>query len=99
MPAYAIFIRDKPPHDPKGLARYQKINSENVPAYLEHGIKPVAVYGGIVALEGPAPDGSIILQFPSIVAAKAWYDSPEYQAALPHRLNTSEYRAFIVEGL
>jgi uncharacterized protein (DUF1330 family) len=99
MTAYAIFIREKPAHDPAGLALYQKMNGENVSAYLGYGIKPIAVYGATEALEGPAPDGTIILQFPSIKDAKAWYDSPEYQAALPHRLNASEYRAFIIEGL
>ena len=99
MTAYAIFIRDEPAHDPDGLALYQKMNGENISAYLAHGIKPIAVYGAIETLEGPAPDGTIILQFPSIADAKAWYNSPEYQAALPHRLNASEYRAFIVEGL
>lgn len=99
MTAYAIFIREEPAHDPAGLALYQKMNSENVRAYLGYGIKPIAVYGAIEALEGPAPDGTIILQFPTMKDAKAWYDSPEYQAALPYRLNASEYRAFIIEGL
>jgi uncharacterized protein (DUF1330 family) len=99
MVAYVIFLRDEPPHDPAGLAVYQKMNSEGVPAYLAHGIKPLAVYGATEALEGRAPDGIVILQFPSVADAKAWYDSPEYQAALPHRLNASEYRAFIVDGL
>ncbi len=99
MVAYAIFIRDEPPHDPEGLATYQKMNSENVPAYLQYGIKPIAVYGATEALEGAAPDGTIILQFPTMADAKAWYDSPEYQAALPYRINASEYRAFIVDGI
>ena len=99
MPDYAIFIRDEPPHDPDGLALYQKMNSENIPAYLAHEIKPVVVYGATEALEGPAPDGTIILQFPTMADARAWYNSPEYQAALPYRLNASQYRAFLVEGL
>ncbi len=50
MPAYAVFIRDEPPHDPAGLATYQKMNSESVSAYLAHGIKPIVVYGAIEAL-------------------------------------------------
>ena len=99
MTVYAIFIRDEPPHDPDGLAVYQKMNRDNVPAFLAHGIKPIAVYGATEALEGPAPDGTIILQFPTMADARAWYNSPEYQAALPYRLNASQYRAFLVEGL
>lgn len=99
MPAYAIFIRDEPPHDAAELAIYQKLNSESVPAYQAHGIKPVVVYGAIEALEGPAPDGAVILQFPSMADAKSWYESPEYQNALPYRLKAARYRAFLIEGI
>jgi uncharacterized protein (DUF1330 family) len=99
MAAYVIFLRDTPPHNPEGLAVYQEMNRQNVPAFLPFGIKPLAVYGAIDALEGAAPDGVIILKFPTISDARAWYNSPEYQAALPHRVNASDYRAFIVEGL
>ena len=67
--------------------------------FLEYGIKPTAVYGTTEALEGAAPDGTIILQFPTMADARAWYDSPEYQAALPHRMNASKYRGFIVDGI
>ncbi|TBU94636.1 DUF1330 domain-containing protein [Phytopseudomonas dryadis] len=31
-------------------------------------------------------------------AARAWYASPEYQAALPHRLQGSTGRMVLVEG-
>jgi uncharacterized protein (DUF1330 family) len=31
--------------------------------------------------------------------ARAWYDSEEYQKALPHRLKSADYQAIIVEGL
>jgi uncharacterized protein (DUF1330 family) len=99
MTAYVIFMRDEPPHDPEGLATYQAMNRENVPAFLPFGIKPLAVYGATSTLEGNAPDGVVILEFPSVKDAQAWYDSPEYQAALPHRMKASDYRAFIVEGL
>jgi uncharacterized protein (DUF1330 family) len=51
------------------------------------------------AVEGKAPDGLVILKFPTTEDAKAWYHSPAYQAALPHRKKGADYRAFIVEGL
>lgn len=99
MTAYAIFIRNVPPHDPVGFATYQKMNSGHVTAFLAHGIKPLVVYGAIEALEGTAPDGIVVLQFPTMADARAWYGSPEYQAALPLRLESSQYRVFLVEGL
>ena len=36
--------------------------------------------------------------FTDAAAAKRWYNSPEYQRALPIRLANSTGRAFIVEG-
>lgn len=99
MPAYVLFLRDDPPHDAAGLAQYQQMNRESVSAYADYGIKPLAVYGATEALEGPDPDGAILLEFPSMEHARNWYNSPEYQAALPHRLNASAYRAIIIEGL
>jgi uncharacterized protein (DUF1330 family) len=62
-------------------------------------MKPLVVYGKMEVLEGQAPDGIVMLQFPSVVAARAWYQSPDYQAAIPHRQKAADYRAVIVEGL
>jgi hypothetical protein len=31
----------------------------------------------------------LIIEFPTLAAARAWYESPEYQALLPLRLNAS----------
>lgn len=96
MTAYAIFSRLKPVHDAAKMAEYQRLNRENSGDFK---MKPIAVYGKIEALEGEAPDGVIILQFPTIEDAKAWYNSPGYQAALPHRMKAATYSAIIVEGL
>jgi uncharacterized protein (DUF1330 family) len=91
-----MFIRDEPVRDEAEMAEYQRMNRESGG---KHPIKPLVVYGATEAVEGPAPDGVILLEFPDVAAAKAWYESPEYQAALPHRLKAADYRAFIVEGL
>ncbi len=37
-------------------------------------------------LEGPAVDGSVIIEFQTMDAAQAWYDSPLYQDAEFYRL-------------
>lgn len=39
-----------------------------------------------------------ILGFDTMAAARAWYASPQYQAALPHRLAGSVSRVFLVAG-
>jgi len=42
---------------------------------------------------------TVILKFASREAAMAWYESPEYQKALPLRLNASQGFAVMVDGL
>lgn len=98
MPAYMIFIRDEPVHDTAEMAEYQRMNREGSND-RPYAIKPLAVYGETIAVEGAAPDGVIMLEFPTVEEAQAWYDSPGYQAALPHRLKAADYRAFIVQGV
>jgi uncharacterized protein (DUF1330 family) len=39
-----------------------------------------------------------MLRFPTMEEAKAWYNSPAYQAALPHRLAAGDFRCLFVEG-
>ena len=56
-------------------------------------------YGKGETLEGAPIDGAVILEFPTIEAAKAWYDSDAYRAAREHRFKGADYRAFITEGL
>lgn len=95
MPAYMIFIREEPVRDPEAMAEYRRINRQNVGDFK---MKPLVVYGATEAIEGKAPDGIIVLEFPTAEDARAWYNSPGYQAAVPHRLRAADYRAIIVEG-
>ena len=50
-------------------------------------------------LEGPAIEDIIILEFPSNEEAKAWYQSPEYQAACERRFQGGDYRCILTEGV
>jgi uncharacterized protein (DUF1330 family) len=94
MTAYAVFIREST-RDAAELATY----SRKVGATLAgHPVKVLAAYGDQEVIEGPEVEGVVILEFPSIAAAKAWYDSPAYREVREHRFRGSEYRAVIVEG-
>ena len=100
MPAYMLFLRENAVTDPEAMQAYSAMNRQSAGAFVErYGIKPLAVYGATEAFEGDNPDGVILLEFPSAEDARAWYASPEYQAALPHRKRGSEYRALLIEGL
>jgi len=96
MAAYIIFTREEPVRDAAEMEKYRSMNRATPP---EPRPTPLVVYGAVEALEGKAPDGVVVLQFPTVEDAKAWYNSPGYQAAIPHRQKAAEYRGFIVQGL
>jgi uncharacterized protein (DUF1330 family) len=96
MPAYVLLIREKPVQDPAEMQAYLEKGRENP---RDPNMVPLVVYGKAELIEGgPLPDGVVILQFPTVEDARAWYHSPSYQAAAKHRLNAAEYRSMIIEG-
>lgn len=95
MSAYLVYVRDRIT-DPAKFKKYQ----EAAPAAsVGQPITPLAFYGAVETLEGPAVDGAVILEFPTFAAAQASYNSPLYQAAVKHRLAGADYRVFILQGL
>lgn len=100
MPAYIAFIREEPVRDEHALGRYSASNRENAGLYVQkYGLKPLSVYGANETLEGDEADGVVLLEFPDMQAAKGWYESPEYQDAIPDRHKGARYRAIMFEGL
>ncbi|MDP1618469.1 DUF1330 domain-containing protein [Phenylobacterium sp.] len=95
MTAYVIFVRDAVT-DPTALERYRELTPA---ARKAHPLEPLAFYGPHDVLEGDPVDGVAILAFPDMAAARAWYASPEYQAARPHRLQGSRGKIYLVEGV
>jgi len=95
MPAYVVFVRDRIT-DPEEFKTYGELARA---AGEGHEKKALAFYGTVRTLEGPRVDGSVVIEFPDMTAAQAWYDSPLYQEALQHRLKGAEYRVFIVDGV
>jgi uncharacterized protein (DUF1330 family) len=41
----------------------------------------------------------VIVEFPTLAEARAWYDGDAYKDAREHRFKGADYRAFITEGL
>ena len=94
MPAYVVLFRESEVRDPAEMEKYRSKGSDPT----KYGLKPLAVYGAQTPLEGSPPDGVVVLEFPDVASAKAWYYSPEYQDAAQHRLKAADYRGVIVEG-
>ncbi|MEJ1977954.1 MAG: DUF1330 domain-containing protein [Acetobacteraceae bacterium] len=95
MPAYFVLLRDETT-DAAKLAEY---GPKAKAAGEGHPLKPLALYGAIDLVEGEMPEGAVIIEFPDMAAARAWYDSPAYQAAAKYRHAGSKSRAFFIEGV
>jgi uncharacterized protein (DUF1330 family) len=51
-------------------------------------------------VEGPIEQPrTVILEFPSMAAFYAWYDSPEYQEILPLRLKSTRGTLIVAKGV
>ncbi|WP_055589903.1 DUF1330 domain-containing protein [Peterkaempfera griseoplana] len=75
-------------------------------SYLEQVEATVAPYGGkwlaqgdVDVIEGAWPGSLVLMEFPDRAAADAWYNSPEYQAILPLRLNNVIADVILVDSL
>jgi len=95
MSAYAIITREHT-RNPDELKQYAEAAKG---ARAGHEIKPLAFYGETVTLEGATAESAVILEFPDMAAARAWYESPAYQAAKQHRHLGADYRVILVEGV
>jgi uncharacterized protein (DUF1330 family) len=95
MKGYLVFTRDKT-LDKDEMATYSK----EVPAtFAGHEFKTLALYGAYEDLEGAATEGTVLVEFPSIEAAKAWYNSPAYRKVREHRFKGATYRVTLIEGV
>ena len=97
-PAYVISEADAI----RDLAAIKKYG-EKVPETLApfNGHYHFVVAGGkTLSLDGEAPpQGIVVIAFDSVEQARAWYDSPAYQAIKPIRQSAVKGRMFIVEGV
>jgi uncharacterized protein (DUF1330 family) len=95
MATYIVFTREST-QDQSELNIYQ---SKVRKTFEGHPIKVLAAYGPQQVLEGPAPEGVVIVEFPTTMAAREWYDGPAYQAIVQHRFKGATYRTVLVEGV
>ncbi len=95
MPAYFVAVRNAI-NDPAAMETY---TTKARASMAGHALKPLAIYGKTRSGDGPPTDSAVIIEFATLAEAEAWYDSPAYQDALPHRLKGGDYQTFIVEGL
>jgi len=95
MSAYLIFTREKTLDEAELKIYWDKIRA----TFAGHQVEVLVNYGRLEVLEGDPVEGVVIAEFPSFEAAKAWYESPAYQAIRPHRLEGAIYSGLVVEGV
>ncbi len=82
--------------DPEAYQGYQALAPA---AFAAHGARFLARGGAHDVLEGPVLDRHVVIEFPSLAAARACYQSAEYQAARARREGAAVAHVVIVEGL
>jgi len=95
MSAYVIAEVDVT--DPAAYEDYRKLV---LPTIEKYGGRFLVRGGKVDTKEGGwQPPRLVIVQFPSMAQAQAWYHSPEYAPALAIRAKASRSRLIIAEGV
>jgi uncharacterized protein (DUF1330 family) len=95
MTAYAIAHLRTPTGNPEVFEYMERIQATMDPfegRFLVHGKQ-------VEEVEGSWPGTIVIIESPSIDAARRWYDSPAYQVILPLRTRNIEGETIVVEGV
>ena len=96
MPA-GYLIANVRVNNPEQYAEYRKWSTA---AYEVHQAEICVRGGAVEVIEGDwVPERVVIAKFPSVAAAKAFYDSPEYGKARAAREGAAIMRLVIVEGV
>ena len=95
MAAYVIAdVREV--RNAEDLIEYRRRNTDTV---ANHGGRFLVRGGEATALEGEWPTRRIVvIEFPDADAARAWWESEEYEAIKPLRRGASDTNIILVEG-
>ena len=94
MPAYVIAQMEV--HD---IETYRDYATKVPPTVVAFGGRIVAANDSADVREGTQPfPRTVIVEFPDMEAARAWYESGDYQAIAPLRQAASTGTLFMIEG-
>lgn len=88
---YVIFAEKV--KDPAALNAYTQ---KAVPTVLQAGGKPIVFEPSPEVIEGQWPGQTVIIEFESVAAAKAWYNSGAYKPLIAERRVAADSNAVIV---
>ncbi|MCW5752969.1 MAG: DUF1330 domain-containing protein [Alphaproteobacteria bacterium] len=92
----AYLIAEVTVTNPQGYEAYKPLAAA---AIAKHGGRYLVRGGNAEVQEGQPWSRIVVLEFPSMEQARRFYNSPEYQAALPLRKANAASRVTLVEGV
>ncbi|MEM8588327.1 MAG: DUF1330 domain-containing protein [Pseudomonadota bacterium] len=93
----AYLIADLDIQDPNLAAEYRR---QVTPLVAKHGGTYMVRGGDVRTLEGDwAPGRLVIIEFPSMAAAQAFYDDPAYGPVMALRQRSASGSVVLVEGM
>jgi uncharacterized protein (DUF1330 family) len=93
-PVYMVYVC----HSVSDRAQLEKYWNSIGPTLEGQPIKFLAGYTPYEVLEGENVLGVFVGEWPSMEAAKAWYDSPGYKAIRHLRRNNAKYTGVLLEA-
>ena len=82
------------------LERAGRYSEQSGPSVERHGGRFLARGGRTVTLEGGwGPERLVVIEFESVEAAQAWYDSVDYGDIRAIREGAGEWRMVVIEGM
>lgn len=95
--APAYYVAEFELKDPEGIRPY---GTAVAATFAPFGGRFIVRGGKVVGLEGQAPGSrTVMIEFPSLERAQAWYASEAYSAIKPIRQRSGISRTYIIEGL
>lgn len=95
MPAYALGLLDDLKFGPDIVVYLERIDASLEPfggEFLVHGTRPEVK-------EGTFAGDCVLIGFPSLEKAQAWYGSPAYAELIPLRALHSQSTVLLLEGV
>jgi uncharacterized protein (DUF1330 family) len=85
--------------DVRDPENYKQYVAAAKPAFERFGANFLARGGEVIECEGKPRARNVIIEFPSLQAARDCYNSPEYQAAIKIRQQYADGELMLVEGV
>lgn len=93
--APAIYVSEFEITDPEGMAPYR---AQVDATFAPFGGRYIVRGGHVVSQEGAPSKRIVMIEFPSMAQALAWYDSPAYAVLKPIRHKSATSRVYTVQG-